>query len=227
MEKKKKALHEKLGIPKLPSREEMIAEDPLGKFFVWWDDIKLADVDSFERCLNEAKSEHEIQSYLEKNPMLLVQHLSGGHGRYVIPQKRLGAEYVTDFVIGEWHSFGYDWQAVELESPTHKMFNRNGDPSYRLNHAIRQIHDWRAWLTRNQNYAARLQSEGGLGLTDITPEIHGLIFIGRRRDIDTSTNDRRRQMVNSLKIKIHSYDFLLDLASNRIKALDDQKQKGK
>jgi hypothetical protein len=35
-----------------------------------------------------------MQSYLSAHPELLIQHLGGGHGRWVIPQKRLGAEYL-------------------------------------------------------------------------------------------------------------------------------------
>ena len=227
MEKKKKSIYEKFGIPKPPNWEEIISKDPLGEFFVWWDDIKLADVHSFKRCLNEAKSEHDIQSYLEleENKKLLVQHLVGGHGRYVIPQKRLGAEYVTDFVIGEEHSYGYDWQAVELESPTHKMFNRNGDPSRFLTHAICQILKWRAWLENNQNYASKSKDKNGLGLTDISPSIKGFILMGRRFATDQASNSLRKQLVDWLKIEIHSYDFLLDLGSNRIKALENQKQR--
>jgi hypothetical protein len=104
---------------------------------------------------------------------------------------------------------GFEWAAVELESPHAPMFTRAGDPSRQLTHAIRQIQDWRAWLQRNQNYAARPIAEGGLGLTDIVAAIPGLILIGRRDSIDPATNERRRQMVNDLNIEIHSYDFLL------------------
>jgi len=49
------------------------------------------------------------------------------------------SEHVADFVIGEKHSFGFEWQAVELENPLRPMFNKNGDPSQYLNHAIHQI----------------------------------------------------------------------------------------
>jgi hypothetical protein len=74
-------------------------------------------------------------------------------------------------MIGDKHSLGHEWQAVELESPLKPMFNNNGDASRYLVDAIRQIQDWRSWLTRNQDYAARARNESGLGLTDITGNV--------------------------------------------------------
>ena len=201
------------------TREEIIADDPLREFFVWWDDISEDDLESLEKVLQSALREQDLQAFLQSNPILLIQHLGGGHGRWVIPKLRLGSEHVTDFVIGHMHSFGHEWQAVELENPKSRTFTKAGNVSKELSHAIRQIQDWRAWLQRNQNYAARAKSEGGLGLTDIISDIPGLILIGRRNNIDPATNERRRQMVKDLKIQIHSYDYLLSCISGRIKAL--------
>ncbi len=201
------------------TKEEIIAEDPLGEFFVWWDNISIKDISALEESLNTARNENDIQSFLQLNPILLLQHLGGGHGRWVIPKQRLGAEYVTDFLIGERSSIGFEWQAVELESPNVPMFNKKGDPSKELTHAIRQIQDWRAWLSRNQNYAARPKAEGGLGLSDIISTLHGLILLGRRKDINPSTSELRRQMVHNSNISIHSYDFLIDCAKGRVESL--------
>ncbi len=201
------------------SREQLLAITPMPEYFVWWFDIEDADVHAFACRLEIAQSEQDLQSFLEENPMLLIQHLGGGHGRWVVPRQRLGAEHVTDFMIGERHSLGFEWQAVELESPKATMFTRSGDPSHHLTHAIRQIQDWRAWLLRNQNYAARSREESGLGLTDIVANVPGLILIGRRDAVDERTRDRRRQMSNDLGIKIHSYDFLLDAGRGRVGSL--------
>lgn len=165
-----------------------------------------------------------------KSPACLIQHLGGGHGRWVIPRQRLGSEHVTDFLIAHRHSFGFEWQAVELESPLRPMFNKNGDPSQYLNHAIRQMTDWRAWLKTNQSYAARPRSEGGLGLTDIDANTRGLILIGRREHMPPGPAARRRQMVQDLNIDIHSYDYLLDSMRGRLGAFsklkDDMGAKG-
>lgn len=88
-----------------------------------------------------------------------------------------------------------------------------------LNHAIRQITDWRAWLKSNQAYASRPRSENGLGLTNIDSNIKGLILIGRRATIDSETNARRRQLVQDMNIEIHSYDYLLESLKGRLISL--------
>jgi len=197
----------------------MLAEDPLRDFFTWWDRVDEEDRDALKATLDGAKKEEEVQQFLQTNPKLIIQHLGGGHGRYVIPKARLGSEYVTDFLIAERHSVGFEWQAVELESPLRPMFNRNGDPSQYLNHALRQITDWRAWLKTNQAYASRSRDEGGLGLTDIDTNVKGLILIDRRANVDSSTTARRRQMVQDMNIEIHSYDYLLSSLEGRLVAL--------
>ena len=170
--------------------------------------------------MDQARKECDLQRYLEANPFLLIQHLGGGHGRWVIPQKRLGAEHVPDFIIGDRHSFGFEWQVVEIENPSAKVFTKSGDPSKTLSHAIRQITDWRSWLKLNQNYASRRREENGLGLVNIDSDVKGLIIIGRRDTIDPSTNERRRQLCSDLRIDIHSYDWLVGTLEGRVEALE-------
>lgn len=162
---------------------------------------------ALRNCLRTATTEPAVQSVLEEHRVLLARALGGGHGRWVIPQKALGAEHVPDFILGERSSLGYEWTLVELESPRRRMFNRNGDPSKALNHAIRQIVDWRSWLTINLDYARRSRNANGLGLYDIDPDPPGLILLGRREPGESS-RARRRQYARELNIRIHSIDWL-------------------
>jgi len=199
--------------------EEFRRDDPLRDFFSRWDHVTPDELTALASALDGATREEDIQKFLQLNPQFLIQHLGGGHGRWVIPKQKLGAEHVTDFLIAERHSFGFEWQAVELESPLRAMFNKNGDPSQFLNHAIRQITDWRAWLKSNQAYASRPRTDGGLGLTDIDANVKGLILIGRRAAIDPETNARRRQLVQDLNIEIHSFDYLLQSLEGRLVSL--------
>jgi len=199
--------------------EEFRRDDPLRDFFTLWDQGTPDELTALASALDGATREEEIQQFLQLNPQFLIQHLGGGHGRWVLPKQKLGAEHVTDFLIAERHSFGFEWQAVELESPLRPMFNKNGDPSQYLNHAIRQITDWRAWLKSNQAYASRPKADGGLGLTDIDTNVNGLVLIGRRAAIDPETNARRRQLVQDLNIEIHSFDYLLQSLEGRLVSL--------
>lgn len=206
-------------VPVSEAIEKLLRDDPLRDYFTWWDHVKQSDIEALQSTLNNATREEDIQQFLQSNPQLLIQHLGGGHGRWVIPKKKLGSEHITDFVIGQKSSIGFEWQAVELESPLRPLFNKNGDPSQYLNHAIRQIQDWRAWLVSNQNYASRPISESGLGLTDITGSVPGLILIGRRDETLSQNNARRRQMVRDLNIEIRTYDYLVDTLKGRISVI--------
>lgn len=198
---------------------EARAKDPLREFFTLWDTIEEGDVEALRTVLDDATREEDVQQFLQKNPHFLIQHLGGGHGRWVIPKKRLGSEHVTDFMIGERDSMGFHWIAVELESPLSKMFTKGGNPSASLTHAVRQMQDWRTWLSDNQNYAARLRNQDGLGLTDIHTQVPGLILMGRRSTESDDTRRRRRQMSRDSNIEIHTFDFLLDALAGRAESL--------
>ena len=158
-----------------------------------------------------------MQRFLEANPRFLVQHLGEGRGQWVIPKRRLGAEYETDFLIAELDATGYVWYAVELERPQAKLFTAAGDPTKELTHAIRQIIDWRIWISRNRDYATRPVRDSGLGLIDIDPDLEGLIIMGRDADIDPATHELRRKICQTNRLKIHTYDWLLQVAEERWK----------
>ncbi|MBR8071297.1 DUF4263 domain-containing protein [Burkholderia cenocepacia] len=203
---------------------DICAREPLRDFFSNWDAVDESDVGALRAALDSAEREEDIQQFLQANPKYLIQHLGGGHGRWIIPKQRLGAEHVTDFMIGERDSMGFRWQAVELESPLAKMFTKAGNPSAALTHAIRQIQDWRMWLAANQNYAARDRGEDGLGLTEIHPDVAGMIIMGRRATESEETRRLRRQMGRDARIEIHTFDYFLDALIGRVNSLREHRQ---
>lgn len=204
---------------------EALAKDPLREFFMPWDTTEETDVVALRTMLDGATREEDVQQFLQKNPHYLIQYLGGGHGRWVIPKKRLGSEHVTDFMIAERDSMGFHWIAVELESPLSTMFTKGGNPSAPLTHAMRQIQDWRTWLSDNQNYAARLRTEDGLGLADIHAQVPGLILMGLRATESEETRRRRRQMGRDANIEIHTFDFLVDALAGRAESLRARRAK--
>lgn len=208
---------------KARKEREELGEPELTEFFVHWYRLTTADIADFRAALNAATAESDLQQFLQQHPEILVQVLNGGHGRWSIPQKRLGSEHVTDFVIAEKSSIGFEWTAVELESPTAALFKKSGDLSTTLAHAVRQVMDWRDWLSRSADYAARPRSKGGLGLIDIDPQLPGLIIIGRRNTDDVSTRDRRRSLSRELRIRIHTYDWLADVSGGAAAYFDRPK----
>jgi len=200
--------------------DEWLESVPLREFLVLWDEIDKMHLSTFNSMLENAKNEHDWQKFFESNPLLLIQHMNGGHGRWVIPQKALGSEYRTDFIIGESDSEGFHWQAVEIESHKAKCFTKNGNYTKELTHAVKQIEDWRSWIRDNIQYARNDRNKNGLGLIDIVPDLPGLIIIGRRNDLLEKNKYKRRDYGNRTNIKIHTYDWLYEKAKARCQALN-------
>jgi antiviral defense system Shedu protein SduA len=187
---------------------------------VFWDEITHAEVTALKAALEGARDEGDMQRFLEAHPRILIQHLTGTRGAWVLPKQRLGSQYETDFLIAQKPSDGLIWYAVELERPQAKLFNKNGDPSRDLNHALRQITEWRIWFRRNRSYAVLPRNQSGLGLTDIDPELEGLVIMGRDADVDQRTTALRRELVRAHRIKLETYDWLLARAREHVEALE-------
>ena len=61
------------------SHEDVLANDPLREFFVRWLHVTRKDADMLEQCLDAAENEENVQAFLQEHPILLIQHLGGGH----------------------------------------------------------------------------------------------------------------------------------------------------
>lgn len=189
---------------------------------VRWNEISHDQLATFKTTLDAAPNEAAMQAFLEENPQVLVQPIGGGYDRWVVPKARLGAEHETDFLVAERDATRYVWYAVELERPQARLFTAKGDPTAALTHAIRQVSDWRIWLSHNRDYATRPPDQLGLGLTDIDPELEGLIIMGREADLDPQTAERRVRLTREHRIKIYTYDWLGERAREHLAAFDER-----
>lgn len=149
------------------------------------------------------RMEPPFQRLLTQYPSLLAATVIGAHGTYVIPQQRLGAEVVPDFLVLGFNSLGPQWLLVEIEATRHRLVNKDGTLSGATRHAVDQVQDWREWLTGNVAYA---QSQ--LGLYGITNRAPGLVIIGRDEPTTDRQASRARPQENE-RISIHSWDWLL------------------
>lgn len=201
------------------------ANKELEQYLVLWDKITTDHILALRQILKEAKVEEDLQKFLTENSIFLIQHLGGGHGRYVLPKPRLGAELIPDFLIAEMSSIGIEWHGVELESSFSDIFTSSGQPSHFVTQAVQQVVEWRAWLESNVAYARSPKSENGLGLVGITPDLPATILIGRRdKEFPPSFNAFRRQANSRQNIEIHTYDWLADQAEMRVRALEQSRK---
>lgn len=155
--------------------------------------------------LLESGETHEapFQKLLERNPELLASLVHGNWATYVIPQKRLGAEHVTDFLVLGLSSQGPEWIAVELEAPRHELLTKGKRLTAPVRHAVDQIKDWREWLGVNVAYARTQQHLAG-----ITNGLAGLVIVGRA-DPAAEREPERSNLAEQERIHVHSWDWLL------------------
>lgn len=178
-----------------------------------------ASLFALQDALDSAKDERPLQKVLEKHPEILAYLVTGNKGVYVIPQPKLGKEYVPDFLIAGETSAGLSWTLVELESPTAQLTIADGQPAQQLRKAIQQITDWREWLAVNLDYARRSIAENGLGLPGIRHDPPGLIIISRESYSSVPDIMRLREP-GARNIEIRTYDWLLrSLGRHRVGAV--------
>ena len=180
----------------------------------WNRSISADDYSALEQLLASNPDEAAMQKFLENRGVFLMRMFSGNNSRRVTSKPPLGSQFVPDFLMVDEDSMGMHWYGVELESPRAKAERKDGLQTAALTHAIGQIRDWRRWIGGNLAYARQSKAQNGLGLIGIDAQLYGLILIGRRSEYSEKFNDMRMQMLRNERIRIHSYDWLLDRVRN-------------
>jgi len=166
----------------------------------------------FESLVNSSRDEAPIQKYLEDNPWILGQQFP--HGHFVRPQFRFGGKYVADFVVLEMASCGTFVELIELESPCAQLMTKNGDFAAKVRTGIRQVGDWKDYITRNRRLAFDPVELGGLGLDDVAG-IHATVVVGRARDVTPKFNELRKRAFTDSHVRIVTYDNMIQFLLRR------------
>lgn len=161
-------------------------------------------VAEFDSILADAEDERPLQTFFAGHPQILTCLLPPGHDAWVFDKSRLGGEFIPDFLLCTRNSLGFEWVAVELESPTRPPLLVSGRPSAKLNEGLGQIRDWRGWLRQNIAYA-----QSTLKYTDLNAECRGAVIIGRRSAIEQSRVSQYRELSDELT-SVMTYDRLRD-----------------
>jgi len=156
-------------------------------------------LEEFSSLLDSSpEREEELHSFLVLNPILidpLANEIRSKH--------ELGDDFITDFII---RRLGNDYILVEIERSDQSLFNKNGDFSRALTHAIRQVLDFQTWIADHHEYA-------NSKLPGIARP-KGLVIIGRK-DTSDKVMKRRLDEENFSRrghIEIVTYDDLLETA---------------
>ena len=179
-------------------------------------------IPKYIKCLNSAKKEEDVQSFLARNVQLAMEAFcDGARPLDIIPKFKLGQDYVTDFTLLGVRSYGdpYHVVLVELESPNANPYNKIGTYSKILNMAVKQVTDWQNWLKqKNETFCAdfpeKLTRYNDPDLRDRIRKamITYKIVIGRRKDFTEKDRESRGAFfdLNNGRIEIFSYDNIAD-----------------
>lgn len=198
-----------------PQREWSVAKHESLKAFVVEKGPSSSVLEELERVVKAAENEKPLQKFLEVHPEILASLLPGQF-RYVLPQVRIGKDYVADFFLASVDSRGVSWTLVELETPrsTTALKTKN-DFEEHARTGIAQVEEWREWLQDNLDQSRRTD-HNGLGLTDIRPGVDGLVVVGTRERLAPRANPLRDRLSESKRIHVHTYDWLLDTVREAI-----------
>lgn len=201
------------------SRSNSPIWNKLGKYYVDpHQDVSLEVKNELVKIIQTANDENVIHDFLKMNPFILTRGIHPAHHAQVcISKPKLGSQLEPDFLIAGIDSGGFNWYGVELESPKLEMFTKHGEETKELKHAIRQIEDWRSWLSKNVAYA-----RDELGLMHIDSDLPCFIFIGRRKNEvldDDELMNRRRAVTKRDKhgLYLHHYEWLIDVPPTLVK----------
>jgi hypothetical protein len=174
-------------------------------------------IDRLENIIAQARDERPIQQFLQQHGELLTA-LLGGRERFCIPQQRLGAAFIPDFIVGDTDSLGIRWVLIELETPRSGIYQQDGVTLDRFaRKGVQQIIQWRQWLSLHVAHAHEPRRNKGLGLYDISAQSEGIVLVGRREMLPPKASESNRlELRDANRIRVHTYDWLLDMVRGAI-----------
>ena len=147
-------------------------------------------------------------------------------GLYTLSKYRLADAFVPDFItfrptLAIENNPGGFVMFIEIEKADYPLFTNGGDPSSKLTHAVRQVQNWKTWVTANRDYFTRelekrLQNFGPFDEHEENTLRYGFrerysVLIGRRSTLRIEDRILLAQMNEDLNnISIMTYDMLLD-----------------
>jgi len=126
----------------------------------------------------------------------------------------LGPDYKTDFAFITRNSMALQFTFVEIEAPSKRIFNKNGEFSQEFNHARQQVADWMLWGQRNINtlvdmFASMFET---YPVTEDQKVVRSYLVYGRREEVEVNRQYKERwqsvQVSSANRIIVMTYDRL-------------------
>jgi hypothetical protein len=128
-------------------------------------------------------------------------------------KKKTKRQYVPDLII-QYPGLDRRTLFVELERASKRVFNSKGRPSEAVVHACQQVEDWMRWWQENPSEVPEPFD------STILPE--GLVIVGRSAGWDADTRARLLHLNQNRRVKVITYDDLLDRVEALIVRLEEQ-----
>lgn len=175
------------------------------------------DVKTVQAGLDDAfqsDSEVKLLEVLKNNSFLFSKIYSRNFGiQPNFAEVPFGNDYRCDFCWLNDNSDGPEWVLVEVEKPNMRLFNKSGDPSAELNHALEQVKSWERYFERYPAEKARIFGA--------VSRFRFVLIAGRRDDWQESDAAFWRAHHNKTSnIEIHSTDVFYDSLDHYIKFED-------
>ncbi|SRR6266851_2999721 len=174
-----------------------------------------ADIANYTSLLDSEATEHRVHEFLASHSYFFngLMRLYGVSPLYT--KIKLGSNYEVDFAWLDSGSFGPEWNLVEIESPTRRLFTDGGQQSQWLTHAIQQVRDWHQWVVDFKSSAEA-----------IMPKIlypMGHVFIGRRSELTPEIQAKlsRISYENRPFVRLHTLDHFIGCARSVMNLVDE------
>jgi hypothetical protein len=154
--------------------------------------------------------EKQLHKFILENPVIIDPY-----GLHVETEVRLGNDYRIDLAI-QYAFTDKRILLIELERANIPIFTKKGRPRAKVTHAIQQVEDWLRWWRENP-FRVPKPLDGSL-------PAEGLVVIGRSIDLDEDAKRRLLNLNHNRKVKVITYDDLLERLVNLIKLLESENE---
>ena len=146
--------------------------------------------------------EKQLHEFLLKNPIALDPY-----GLRIEAEVQLGQDYRVDLVI-QYAFTDKRLLLIELERASLPIFTKKGRPRAQVTHATQQVEDWLRWWKENPSKVP--------APLDSSIPAEGLVVIGRNVNMDEDAKRRLLNLNHNRRVKVITYDDLLDRVENLI-----------